>query len=112
MAIAAASYFIPPSQVALIQKVVDSIKKHAPGTLLTLEVLNEANQSTDPSEKYQKIVSCFKLSEDQTKNEAYHKLCYLIIVDLSDGKLTWQEASGIAQVYYDEVYKPSLKQAA
>lgn len=97
-----------PAYSPMFSKGLESVKKNLPNVILTMDMVNIVAHIEDENERLKKIVELFKLSDDQTKDKAYHDLCFLVLTDLSDGKLTWIEASALSQYYYDNIYKPSL----
>ena len=104
LAVAIVSFALPKMS-PFFTAAVESVKKRLPSILLTLEMVDVISQIEDPNERLKKIIELFKLSDDQTKNKAYHDLCSLVLTDLADGKLTWIEASALSQYYYDNIYK-------
>jgi hypothetical protein len=97
--------FALPKASPFFKSAVESVKKRLPSILLTLEMVDAVSKIDDPNERLRKIIELFKLSSNEAQNKAYHDLCTMVLADLSDGKLTWQEASALSQYYYDNIYK-------
>lgn len=78
-------------------------KKATDRAFVALTVLTGADQISDPVERYKFIIGKLKLSNDDGKNVVLHGFASIIIESLSDGKITWNEALHIADVYFKEV---------
>lgn len=79
-----------------------------PKILLELSMLNTCQALPDTNSQLQCILQNLKLSSDSTKDIYYHGLASLILTDLSDGKLSWTDAVGIAEYYYKNIWKEQL----
>ena len=76
-----------------------------PGLILKFQLVAAIGDIADENEKFQAILKAINLSPDETKNVFYHGLASLILESISDGKLSWSDATAICQYYYEHEFK-------
>ncbi|MFO7864379.1 MAG: hypothetical protein R6U85_10290 [Salinivirgaceae bacterium] len=94
----------------IIAKIRARLKVYLPIALKSLNISQAITEIEDPNEQLKAIILAINISPNEAKNTFYHGLCTMIVDNLSDGKLTWGEAGQIAEYYYSNIYKKSLKQ--
>ena len=89
----------------LIDKINSTIKEWLPKILTDLNIANSIANIEDPNDQLQAILDALKLSSNETQNIFFHGFGSLILEKLSDGKLSWSDATAITEYYYPHIYK-------
>ena len=90
---------------AIVDKVDTTIKEWIPKVLFELNLIESIANITDQNAQLQAILAQLKLSSNETKNILYHGLSSLILEKLSDGNISWSDATAISEYYYNNFIK-------
>ena len=89
----------------------DKLRKVLPTVLIKLELVSEvvshtkADGTIDANAVIADFVSKLKLAKSDAQNAWLHSISSLLIVDLSDGKITWSEAVVLGEMFYQHEVK-------
>lgn len=100
----------------LINKIHQALHNTLPKLALSTTLLNEIENIEDPvlkaaklNEALQTFLSGIVFSTDEAKRNFWDGLMKLIAVDISDGKITWAELSGLSKYVFDNVEELKAK---
>lgn len=99
-----------PLDDVLINKIHQALHNALPKLALNLTILNELESIDDPVLKAEKLnevlqnaISELKFSTDEAKRNFWDGLMKLVAVDISDGKITWDELSGLSKYVFSNI---------
>lgn len=119
-----------PTSGSIFDAILEFVKKSIPGTLddvlidkihvalhntlpklaLSVTVLNEIEKIENPelkaaklNELLQAFLAEINFSTDEAKRNFWDGLMKLVAVDISDGKITWDELSGLSKYVFDNI---------
>jgi hypothetical protein len=105
-----------PLADALIDKIHQALHNTLPKLALNLTILNEIDSIEDPvlkaaklNEALQNALAEINFSTDEAKRNFWDGLMKLVAVDISDGKITWEELSGLSKYVFDNVEELKVK---
>lgn len=125
-----------PTAGSVFDAILEFVKKSIPGTLddvlidkihlalhntlpklaLNLTILNEIDSIEDPvlkaaklNEVLQNALAEINFSTDEAKRNFWDGLMKLVAVDISDGKITWDELSGLSKYVFDNIEELKAK---
>jgi hypothetical protein len=101
---------------AIIDKVHLALHNTLPKLALNLTILNEIEAISDPVLKAEKLndalqnaIAQLNFSTDEAKRNFWDGLMKLVAVDISDGKITWEELSGLSKFVFDNIEELKVK---
>lgn len=77
----------------------DKLRSSLPIVLTELRLI-DITISKDINEQLKTALEALKFSSDVAKAAFYHSIASMLVVDLSDGKLSWSEAVTLVEYYY------------
>lgn len=83
----------------------EKLREKLPDIIIKMQLINAVAGMEDTNEQLRVILENLKLSADEAQNVFYHGLASLVLESLSDGKLSWSEATVIAEYYYTHIEK-------
>lgn len=83
------------------------LREKLPNIIIKMQLVETIAGIEDTNEQLKAILEKLKLSSNDAQNVFYHGLASLILEKLSDGKLSWSEATIIAEYYYKNIEKPA-----
>lgn len=90
------------------EKLREKLRQHLPELIIKMQLVEAVAGIEDSNEQLKTIFEKLKLSSNDAQNVFYHGLASLILEKLSDGKLSWSDATIISEYYYQHVHKPSI----
>jgi hypothetical protein len=101
---------------ALIDKIHQALHNSLPKLALNLTILNEIETINDPvlkaeklNEALQNALAEINFSTDEAKRNFWDGLMKLVAVDISDGKITWDELSGLSKYVFNNIEELKAK---
>lgn len=89
----------------LDDKLKEKLREWLPKLILKMDIANVTANIEDPNERLKAVLALFKFTDDEEKNDFYHKFGYRIIEFLADGNLSRSEAIILAETYYQFKHK-------
>lgn len=107
---------VPGLSAALIDKIHLALHNTLPKLALSTTMLNEIENISDPVLKAAKLNEVLQIalseivfSTDEAKQNFWDGLMKLVAVDISDGKITWAELSGLSKYVFDNIDELKVK---
>lgn len=98
--VAAINFATKGTGTSVALKVEDVAREWIPKILLDLKLSTAILKITDPNEQLQAILNLLTLSKDETKAIVYHGFASMILEKLSDGRISWNDATEITTEYW------------
>lgn len=89
----------------IIDKAVELARKHIPQLAIQLEIYNVIADISDPREQLIAVFEKLQTASGEKWQKFCTQLAQQVLVDMSDGKITWGEAGVYVELYYKTYIK-------